>query len=513
MTIDFPLFLSAWNLCQGQTTPVIHLKMARWLSRSYQVDHPRLLLMAFRAFGKSTLVGVLCAWILLRDPDTRILVLSADLALASKMVRNVKRILEKHPFTRHLLPESADQWGSDRFTIRRHKELRDPSMLAKGITANITGTRADVIICDDVEVPRTSDTPEKRAALRERLHELDYILTPHGAQIYIGTPHCWHSIYAETAREDLGEDRPFLDGFTRMVQPVRNAQGESVWPEKYPDAELDERLRKNGPLKFASQMLCQPVNPSYARFDVTLLQHYTEECVVYESQGRRQVTLCGRKMSGVTAWWDPAFGHAGGDRSILAIVYRDMDGHYWVHRVLSIPVVKDSGVDEATQQCRFVARIAQEFCLPFVAVECNGIGQFLPSILRREMIAIGELPNVRDAYSTQQKSTRILEAFDAKLAAEVIHVHSSVQNTPFVQELEDWYPDKRGGHDDCLDAVAGALSLQPASLPRRSSGEVKISAVTALSASAAQEAKATQVAPMRRSPASVLHQAHTDFRV
>lgn len=122
----------------------------------------------------------------------------------------------------------------------------------------------------------------------------------------------------------------------------------------------------------------------------------------------------------------------------------------------------------------------------------------------------GELPNVRDAYSTQQKSTRILEAFDAKLAAEELSMSIPVYRTPFVQELEDWYPDKSAGHDDCLDAVAGALSLQPASLPRRSiSGEVKLSAVTALSASAAQLSGGSYAAVSGVGAASGLR----DFRV
>ena len=52
-----------------------------------------------------------------------------------------------------------------------------------------------MIICDDVEVPNTSNTPAKRAALRERLRELDFILSPSGAMIYIGTPHTMDTIY------------------------------------------------------------------------------------------------------------------------------------------------------------------------------------------------------------------------------------------------------------------------------------------------------------------------------
>ncbi|MBR5575034.1 MAG: hypothetical protein IKV93_00635 [Alphaproteobacteria bacterium] len=55
--------------------------------------------------------------------------------------------------------------------------------------------RADLIICDDVEVPNTCNTPQKRENLRERLRELDFILSPTGTMIYIGTPHTLDSIY------------------------------------------------------------------------------------------------------------------------------------------------------------------------------------------------------------------------------------------------------------------------------------------------------------------------------
>ena len=62
--------------------------------------------------------------------------------------------------------------------------------------------RADLIICDDVEVPNTSNTAQKRENLRERLRELDFILSPGGAIIYIGTPHAMDTIYRTTDKED-----------------------------------------------------------------------------------------------------------------------------------------------------------------------------------------------------------------------------------------------------------------------------------------------------------------------
>lgn len=148
-----------------------------------------------RNSGKSTIVGLFCAWILYSRPSLRILVIAADHALAKKMVRNVKRIIEQHPLTLGLKPARQDQWASDQFTVNRNMELRDPSMLAKGLGANITGLRADIIICDDVEVPKNCDTALKRREMREKLGELDYILTPSGMQLYIGTPHTYYTIY------------------------------------------------------------------------------------------------------------------------------------------------------------------------------------------------------------------------------------------------------------------------------------------------------------------------------
>ncbi len=475
MSCPFPLFLAAWNACQGQTTPKIHLKIAKWLEAEYRKPNPRLLLMAFRSCGKSTLVGVFCAWILMQNPDTRILVLSADLALARKMVRNVKRIIEKHPLTKNLKPEKIDQWGNEKFTVKRDKELRDPSMLAKGITTNLTGTRADVIICDDVEVPKTSDSADKRENLRERLKELDYILTSGGTQLYVGTPHCWHTIYADAPRPEIGEDTPFLGGFARLVQPIFMPNGESVWPERFPVANINDILKKTGPAHFKSQMMCEPVNLSEGKLDTNAIQFYDEDVDHREAGGEQVNTLCGRKLLGISAWWDPAFGHAGGDRSILAIVYADDQGEYWLHHLEQIKIEKNNGTDEASQQCQKVALAADRFYVPSVSIETNGLGQFLPNILRREIGVAGVRCGVREITQRRPKSLRIMEAFDALLAARGLHVHRSVLRTPFIQEMEDWKPEKTRGHDDCLDAVAGAILQQPVRIPRRHAAKGKTS--------------------------------------
>jgi hypothetical protein len=213
--VSFRQFLWIWNRCQGQTTPPLHMEIAGWLYRRWQQGDQRLVLLVFRSAGKSTLVGVFCAWMLLQQPDLRILVLAAEHDLARKMVRNVKRIIERHPLTRVLVPRRLDQWAADQFTVRRRLTQRDPSLLARGIAANITGSRADVVICDDVEVPNTCATPSKRAELRQRLREIEYVLVPGGLQLYVGTPHSYSRSTSTRHARRLAKRRhfwPTIDG-------------------------------------------------------------------------------------------------------------------------------------------------------------------------------------------------------------------------------------------------------------------------------------------------------------
>ncbi|WP_142849967.1 phage terminase large subunit [Telmatospirillum sp. J64-1] len=463
---SFAEFLWVWNRTQNLTTPRHHRRIARWLEESWRAGRRDLLLMAFRSSGKSTIVGLFCAWLLLCIPDLRIMVLAADFALAKKMVRNVKRVIERHPLTKALKPARRDHWASDQFTVNRPSELRDPSMLAKGIGANVTGSRADVVICDDVEVPNTCDTAPKRADLRARLGEIEYVLVPGGLQLYVGTPHSFYTLYAREARLEAGEERPFLDGFERLELPLLGPDGRSAWPERFPDARIEAIRRRTGPNKFDSQMMLRPVNIAEGRLDPDRLRLYDAELDYREGNGRPVMFLDGRRLVSASCWWDPAYGAPGkGDSSVIAALFTDQDGGYWLHRIRYLAHDPALAEDEATQLCRQVAAFLREFHLPAVTVETNGIGRFLPGLLRRELAATATPCTVIEAHSRQAKDLRIIKAFDAPLAANAIAAHRSVWATPFIGEMREWQP---GGkcRDDGLDAVSGCLLSEPVRLNR-----------------------------------------------
>lgn len=192
---EFYKFLDTWNKVLGFSTPAHHLKIMEFLVSVWETEPHRGLLMAFRHSGKSTVVGIFAACVLYLHPETRILILSAENSLSSRMVAHIKHILENHPMCKDLVPAVKKEWAQGRITVNRPIGIREASVTCQGIHGNITGLRADLIICDDVEVPNTSNTAQKRETLRERLRELDFILSPTGTMIYIGTPHTLDSIY------------------------------------------------------------------------------------------------------------------------------------------------------------------------------------------------------------------------------------------------------------------------------------------------------------------------------
>ncbi len=91
-----------------------------------------------------------------------------------------------------------------------------------GIFGQITGSRADLIIPDDIETPTTSWSVGMREKLLAAVGEYNAILKPGGEVMYLGTPQTEESIYNKLQ----------LRGFTTRIWPARYPDK----PEKYGDS-------------------------------------------------------------------------------------------------------------------------------------------------------------------------------------------------------------------------------------------------------------------------------------
>ena len=214
------------------------------------------------------------------------------------------------------------------------------------------------------------------------------------------------------------------------------------------------------------------------------------------------LSIGGRRMVSATAWWDPAYGSPGaGDASVVAAVFVDAEGAYWLHgiRYLSHDPAQLQETDEATQLCRQVAAFAAEMRLPAIVIETNGLGRFLPALLRRELGAAGVACAVVERFSHASKEQRILDAFDPLLAAGALHAHASVWSTPFIEEMREWRPARRC-RDDGLDAVSGCLLAEPVRLRRFAPGPRREWRPGSLARVAAGRVRAMTLHPLAAAP-------------
>ena len=182
----------------------------------------RLIVEAFRGVGKSWVTAAYVCWLLFRDPDVSILVVSASRTRAEDFTTFTLRLIHEIPLLQHLIPRDNQRSSRSSFDVGPAKAKQSPSVKSVGINGQLAGSRADIIVPDDVEIPNNSATQAMRDKLSEAIKEFDAILKPGGKVRYLGTPQTEMSIYNTLLER----------GYSMCV-----------WPARYPTA---EKLRSYG---------------------------------------------------------------------------------------------------------------------------------------------------------------------------------------------------------------------------------------------------------------------------
>jgi hypothetical protein len=210
---DFSLFLRlCWKSLDLPAPTRAQLAMAQYL----QHGGSRIMLQCFRGLGKSWVTAAFVLWTLFCDRDKKIMVVSASKQRADDFSIFCQRCVLEFDWLAHMRPSDDDQrWSRVSFDIAGCRTAQSPSVKSVGITGQLTGSRADLIIFDDVEVPSNSATDLMREKLLQLVTEGESVLTPKEDSriVFLGTPQTTFTIY-RTLRE-------------RNYKPF-------VWPARYP---------------------------------------------------------------------------------------------------------------------------------------------------------------------------------------------------------------------------------------------------------------------------------------
>ena len=209
---DFKLFLQAlWSQLDLPSPTRAQYAIADYL----QNGPKRLQIQAFRGVGKSWITGAFVLWTLFNNPEKKIMIISASKERADNMSIFLQKLIIETPWLSHLRPKSDDaRWSRISFDVNCSPH-QAPSVKSVGITGQLTGSRADLMILDDIEVPGNSMTELMREKLLQLCTEAESILTPKDDSriMYLGTPQTTFTVYRKLAERSY---KPF------------------VWPARYP---------------------------------------------------------------------------------------------------------------------------------------------------------------------------------------------------------------------------------------------------------------------------------------
>jgi len=209
---DFKLFLQAlWGQLDLPSPTRAQYAIADYL----QHGPKRLQIQAFRGVGKSWITGAFVLWTLFNNPEKKIMIISASKERADNMSIFLQKLIIETPWLEHLRPKSDDsRWSRISFDVNCSPH-QAPSVKSVGITGQLTGSRADLMILDDIEVPGNSMTELMREKLLQLCTEAESILTPKEDSriMYLGTPQTVFTVYRKLAERSY---KPF------------------VWPARYP---------------------------------------------------------------------------------------------------------------------------------------------------------------------------------------------------------------------------------------------------------------------------------------
>lgn len=163
---NFPLFCNlVWGSIGLPSVTPIQVDIAKTLQTP---PNDRFILMGFRGVAKSFITCAYVVWCLWRDPQLKIMIVSANKERADANATFIKKIINELPFLNHLKAREGQRDTQNLFDIGPAKPDHSPSVKSVGIKGQLTGSRADIIVSDDVEVPSNSFTQ----VLRDQLFEL-----------------------------------------------------------------------------------------------------------------------------------------------------------------------------------------------------------------------------------------------------------------------------------------------------------------------------------------------------
>ena len=459
----------------------------------------RLILEAARGTGKSFIGAIYATWRLLRNVNEKVLIVSASGPKAIEIATFVRNLFEQVPLLQHLRPTSEDRDSVLSFDVAGGKVSIAPSVAAVGITSQITGRRATLVLADDVEVPSNSATELMREKLVANVGEFEALLIPDlpSSVLFLGTPQSMESIYNKLNYKtvilpaEVPEDELVYMGKLDPWIMLQGKAGEPTDKVRFPSDVLLQRKAGMGTPMYKLQYMLDTTLSDAERFPLKCKDAIVMPCV--RQEGPATVSYTSSKEYAYKTL--PNFGFTG-DRNHKPYATSETKMKY--DKVIMSIDPSGSGLDETSfavvgvlsgnayvldfggtrkgysdEALVFLANKAKEWKVNEVVPEKNFGGGMFAELFRKVLNTIHTCYLVDDFNVKGQKEARIIDNI-----APILTNHQLIFNEQAIQKEAEWiqkdpasnlvyglmyqlthitYDKGSLVHDDRLDALAIGL--------------------------------------------------------
>jgi hypothetical protein len=460
-----------------QVMGAIHQEWCRWATSQATGNHQLTLLP--RDHGKSRMLAFKVAWRITRQPDVRILYISATSNLAEKQLGFIKNILLSPIYRRYwpdmvkLNENDREKWTNSEIAVdhpkRKAEAIRDATVFTGGLTTSLTGLHCDVAVLDDIVVIENAYTEEGREKVNRQYSLLSSIEGAEMEEWAVGTRYHPKDLYGQMLEmthevyDDNGEitdNVAVYDVFERVVEDVGDGTGQFLWPKQFRsdgkpfgfDAGIlaKKRAKYIDKTQFRAQYYNDPNTGDGIGISRDKFQYYSQK---HLTNTGGNWFMAGKKLNLFASVDFAASEGRRSDYSAIVVIGIDRDRNIYV---LDIDRFK---TDKISEYYRHILELHVKWGFRKLGAEVTAFQKPIVNDLRDSYfrpnglyISIEELKHTRQQGSKEERISALLEPRYDNLA--MWHYKGG-----YCQTLEDELVQKHPAHDDVKDALAAAVSI------------------------------------------------------
>jgi len=460
-----------------QVLGAVHQEWCRWATSQDTSNHQLTLLP--RDHGKSRMIAFRVAWRLTKQPDVRILYISATSNLAEKQLKFIKDLITSNIYRRYwpeMVKENEndrERWTSSEISVdhpkRKAEGVRDPTVFTGGLTTGLTGLHCDVAVLDDVVVPENAYTEEGRDKVERQYSLLSSIEGADMEEWVVGTRYHPKDLYSKMLEmeEEIYNNRgevihksSVYDTFERKVEDIGDGSGVFLWPRQQRDDgkwfgfDAGILAKKRAKYIDKAQFYAQYYNNPNRGGDVGIsrdnFQYYSPKGLIND-QGSWFIN--GRKLNLFASVDFAASTGVRSDYTAIVVVGVDRENNVYV---LDVDRFK---TDRISEYYKHILDLHKKWGFRKLGAEVTAFQKQIVNDLKDNYfrpnglyISIIELKPTKHQGSKEERMEAILEPRYNNQA--VWHYRGG-----FCQTLEDELVMRHPPHDDCKDALASAISI------------------------------------------------------